>query len=171
MKFNNKLIRYLSNSLNITKPNIGIYIIEDNQYYAKLIKANLNKIGYTNVDIFYSGELAIESIKEKEPNCIILDHILSNRGMNGSDVLKHVKKNNPNINVIILSGQQDVKIASDLMKYGSFDYIVKNDMTFFNLENTLFKLSRILIMNDKNILKYIIITILIILIIILIFLL
>lgn len=169
MNSNNKIIRYFSNLLNITKPDIYIYIIEDNQYYAKLIKANLNKVGYDNVDIFYSGELAINSIDKKEPNCIILDHILSNKGMNGVDVLKHVKKNNPNINVVVLSGQQDVKIASDLMKYGAFDYIVKNDMTFFNLENTLFKLSRILIMNNRNITKYGIIFILLVLVIILIF--
>ena len=169
MNSNNKIIRYFSNLLNITKPDIYIYILEDNQYYAKLIKANLNKVGYDNVDIFYSGELAINSIDKKEPNCIILDHILSNKGMNGVDVLKHVKKNNPNINVVVLSGQQDVKIASDLMKYGAFDYIVKNDMTFFNLENTLFKLSRILIMNNRNITKYGIIFILLVLVIILIF--
>lgn len=169
MKFNNRLIRYISNLLHITKPDIYIYIVEDNQYYAKLIKANLNKVGYNNVDIFYSGELAIDSIKEKEPNCIILDHILSNKGMNGVDVLKHVKKNNSDINVVVLSGQQDVKIASDLMKYGAFDYIVKNDMTFFNLENTLFKLSRILMMNDRNTTKYIIISTLSILVIVLIF--
>lgn len=167
--FSNRLIRYISNVLHITKREIHIFIIEDNQYYAKLIKANLNKVGYDKVDIFYSGEMAIGAIDKEEPNCIILDHILSNKGMNGVDVLRHVKRNNPNINVIILSGQQDVKIASDLMKYGAFDYIMKNDMTFFNLENTLFKLSRILIMNDRNITKYVIISILILLVIILIF--
>ena len=169
MKISNRLIRYISNTLYITKRDVHIYIVEDNKYYAKLIKANLNKSGFEHVDVFYSGEMAIESMKSEEPNCIILDHVLSTKGLNGIDVLKHVKENYPTINVIMLSGQQDVKIASDLMKFGAFDYIVKNDMTFFNLENTLFKLSRILIMNDRNMTKYLIISILIILVITLIF--
>lgn len=161
MKISNRFIRYATNLLHLTKHEIEIYIIEDNQYYAKLVKANLNKSGYNKVNIFYSGELAIDSLDKDEPNCIILDHILSSKGMNGADVLKIVKKKYPHMNVIILSGQEDVKIASDLMKFGAFDYIVKNDMTFFNLDNTLFKLSRILIMNDRNTTKYIIISLLI----------
>lgn len=169
MKNFNRLVRYLTNTLHITKREVHIYIVEDNQYYAKLIKANLNKSGYNYVEVFYSGELAMESMSNNEPNCIILDHVLSNKGMNGFDVVKYVKKNNPKINIIMLSGQQDVKIASDLIKFGAFDYIVKNDMTFFNLENTLFKLSRILIMNERNTTKYLIISVLLILILTLIF--
>jgi DNA-binding NtrC family response regulator len=163
MKINNRLIKYISNTLHLTDRELHIYIIEDNQYYAKLIKANLNKSGYNKIDIFYNGELALESIDKDKPNCIILDHILYSNGLNGCDVLKHVKKDHSNTDVIILSGQQDVKIASDLMKFGAFDYIVKNDMTFFNLDNALFKLSRILMMKDRNIIKYVIIFILVIL--------
>lgn len=163
MKIINKVWSCIKNMIYLTNRDIHIYVIEDNQYYAKLIKANLNRSGYNKVDVFYSGELALESLNTDEPNCIILDHILSNNGMNGSDVLKNVKKINSKIDVIILSGQGDVKIASDLMKFGAFDYIVKNDMTFFNLDNTLLKLSRIIIMNDRNTLKFLIIFALIIL--------
>ena len=43
--------------------------------------------------------------------------------MNGFDVLKYIKEKDKNIYVIILSGQQDVKTASDLMKFGAYDYI------------------------------------------------
>ncbi|MFA5586180.1 MAG: response regulator [Saccharofermentanales bacterium] len=132
-----------------------IIIIDDNKYYAELIKANIYKIGYKNTKIFNNGEDSIEYIKKNKPKCVILDHILSSNGFNGDDVLKKIKKIDNKINVIIISGQEDVKIATELMKLGAFDYIIKNeDMTFFNLENSLRKLNRILIINNNKILTY-----------------
>lgn len=142
------------------KKKLSICIVEDNQYYAQLIKANISNKGFGEIKIFNDAESLIESFKYGVPKCIILDHILSPSGLNGVDVLKHIKKYHPRINVIVISGQENVKIASDLMKYGAFDYIVKNDMAFFNLENTLFKLSRIMVIEDNNVAKYSIIAIL-----------
>jgi len=127
----------------------SIVIIEDNEYYSKLIQAKLLNMGYKNIKIFNNGEDALQYINKNETVCIILDYILSNVGLNGDSVLKKIKKIRKNSNVIMLSGQEDIKTATDLMKNGAYDYIVKNDMAFFNLQNSLRSLVRLSIL-ERN---------------------
>ena len=114
--------------------------MDDVKYYAKLVEANLCKEGYEGIKTFYNGEDVISSLKEDSPDCVILDHILTNEGINGNDVLSYIKKNNPKTKVIILSGQVDVNVATGMMKNGAHDYIIKNDMALFNLINSIKRL-------------------------------
>lgn len=49
-------------------------------------------------------------------------------GITGLGVLKKIKSYNPRIYVIMVSGQQNIKIAVDALKYGAFDYIIKDNL-------------------------------------------
>lgn len=120
----------------IKTEHIKIYVVDDEEYYLNLTKINLNKFGYTDVTIFTSGEDCLIKIEEEKPTCIILDYLIKN-GTNGDGILNIITQKYPYIDVIILSGQEDVTIATDMMKNGAYDYIVKDKMTFFNLTNTL----------------------------------
>ncbi|MFW6225568.1 MAG: response regulator [bacterium] len=118
---------------------IHIYIVDDIIFYASLVKANLEKEGYENITLFYSGEVLLESLSNDSTyvDVIVLDYKLSNNGLNGDDVLNKLMVDYPDIKVLILSGQEDLEIAAKVMKLGAYDYIVKNDMAFFNLLNKL----------------------------------
>ncbi|MFC1839912.1 response regulator [Thermodesulfobacteriota bacterium] len=73
--------------------------------------------------VAYDGESALELIREDEPEVMILD--LRMPGIDGIEVLKRVKKNQPNIEVIILTGhgsEADREICMDL---GAFAYLHK----------------------------------------------
>jgi DNA-binding NtrC family response regulator len=74
---------------------------------------------------FYSGEDTINNLY-RNPDIIIQDFLLD--GMNGIDVLKKAKDQNPNIEFIFLSGQDNIDVAINTMKYGAYDYIVKDQM-------------------------------------------
>ena len=50
-----------------------------------------------------------------------------------SDLMK-LKERYPQVPVIFLSGQEKTEIATNTMKYGAWDYIVKNDSAFHRLE-------------------------------------
>jgi DNA-binding NtrC family response regulator len=120
---------------------INLYVVDDVIFYAKLVQINLEQYGYVNTKLFLNGEDVISSLKkDKTPDCIVLDHKLSDEGLNGKDVLNYVIANNPKVNVVILSGQEDVEVAASMMKQGAYDYIIKNDMALFNLKNTLTRL-------------------------------
>jgi DNA-binding NtrC family response regulator len=150
-------------SINKKLKSSQIIIVDDNEYYAQLIKANIFRRGYKNVKIFNDGESAIEYINKNKPRCVILDHILSTKGLNGNDVLKKIKEISDKINVIIISGQDDMIVATDYMKSGAYDYIIKNDRTFFYLQNSLIKLNRILITKSNKFIIYSTISILLVL--------
>lgn len=64
-------------------------------------------------------------------------------GTHGAEVLKRIKEQNKDIQVVIISGQEDVGTAIDLLKNGAFDYLVKNDDTKERLWNAILHLRTI----------------------------
>ena len=47
--------------------------------------------------------------------------------MNGVDILKKIKQENEDIEVILISEQDDIEVVVDLLRHGAFDYIVKSN--------------------------------------------
>ena len=89
-----------------------------------------------NITTFSTGEEAISGISI-EPDIIILDYHLDSvnaTAMNGLQVLKKLKERFPNVPVVFLSGQEKAEIAANTMKYGAWDYVVKNESAFHRLE-------------------------------------
>ena len=76
-----------------------------------------------NVFIAEDGLSALQIIKEQPIDLVTLD--LRMPGMQGIDVLKEIKKFNPNIEVIIVTGFGSLKSATEAMKYGVKGYITK----------------------------------------------
>jgi signal transduction histidine kinase len=76
-----------------------------------------------NVYIAEDGLTALRIIQEKAIDLVTLD--LRMPGMHGIDVLKEIKKFNPNIEVIIVTGFGSLKSATEAMKYGVKGYITK----------------------------------------------
>ncbi len=108
------------------KSNPLIYVVEDNQVYNRLIVSFLKTNKYTNVQSYLTGEDVIESLNEQKPDIVIQDYLLG--GMNGIDVLKAVKAKAPHAEFIFLSGNDSIDIAINTMKYGAYDYIIKDQM-------------------------------------------
>ncbi len=76
-----------------------------------------------NVYIAEDGQTALRIIREKPIDLVTLD--LRMPGMQGIDVLKEIKKFNPNIEVIIVTGFGSLKSATEAMKFGVKGYITK----------------------------------------------
>jgi DNA-binding NtrC family response regulator len=73
--------------------------------------------------VAYDGESALELIKEDEPEVMILD--LRMPGIDGIEVLRRVKKTNPDIEVIILTGHGSEADRQICMDFGAFAYLQK----------------------------------------------
>ena len=117
-----------------------IFVVEDNRVYNKLIVSYLKTNKFNNVMPFYSGEDAINNLY-RGPDIIIQDFLLD--GMNGIDVLKKAKEQNPNIEFIFLSGQDNIDVAINTMKYGAYDYIVKDQMALKKMVNKINKIQSV----------------------------
>ena len=110
-----------------------IFVVEDNTLYAQILKKQLIDEGYV-VKVFHNGRDFMASLDEK-PNVVTLDYTLPD--MTGYDVLKKVQKRMPGTNVIIISAQENINTAIDLMKNGAYDYIMKAPDTREKLINVI----------------------------------
>ena len=77
----------------------------------------------------------------EDPHVVTLDYSLPD--IDGNEVLKRIKTQNPETQVIIISGQEDVATAIDLLKNGAFEYLVKDEETKDRLWNSLLHLKEI----------------------------
>ena len=72
----------------------------------------------------FSGEEALQVLAENENiEVVILD--VKMPGMDGIETLAEIKRKNPLVEVIMLSGHADVESAIEGMKHGAFDYLMK----------------------------------------------
>lgn len=115
-----------------------IFVVEDNEFYNDLIVTHLNKQKFTNVKSFFTGEECLKDLAQK-PDIIIQDYNLP--GMNGIEVLKRVKKIHHDTEFIFLSAQESLDVATDTIRYGAYDYVVKDGVVF---DKVIFKIKKII---------------------------
>ena len=117
----------------IPKP-VKIFVVEDDPVYTKLLQyvAELNPDHV--VSVFQTGQDCLDRIHEN-PTLITLDYSLPD--MTGADVLKAVKAYNAEIPVIIVSSQESINTAVELLKKGAYDYIPKDNDTRDRLLNAI----------------------------------
>ena len=108
-----------------TNTNLKIFLVDDDIFCLTLYKQFLNKLGYTAVTSFTSGDDALENLSER-PDVAFLDY--SMEGLNGIDVLKKIKEFDPSILVYLISGKDNPVIAATSYSHGAVDYIVKSSI-------------------------------------------
>ena len=92
----------------------------------------LHKQGYDNVKHFDNGlECLLQIYEDKVPDLVIMDHQLGL--VNGVEVLQKIRAYKPDLRVIFMSGQKDVRIAVQSIKQGARDYISKDEHAFDKL--------------------------------------
>lgn len=103
-----------------------VFIVEDDKFYSELLKYHLELNPEYNVSVFDNGEDYLKALHAK-PEMVCLDFSLPR--FNGEELLKRTKIASPSTEVVIVSGQEDVSTAINLLKIGAYDYIVKDDET------------------------------------------
>lgn len=99
-----------------------ILIIDDDDLVRRALKKAISKFGY-ETEVCAEGEKAMSAIQSFEPDIILLDIYL--KTTNGIDILKDIKKESPEIPVIMITGYADVNIAVSAMKIGAYDFLLK----------------------------------------------
>ena len=103
-----------------------IYIVDDDPFWIELLKEILEGLGYKNVHGFESGQDCLNNIS-LQPDIIFLDYQMGET--DGLTVLKTVKEFNADICVIFTTGKEDINVAVNAMRHGSFDYLLKTNVT------------------------------------------
>ena len=108
------------------KNSYKIFLVDDDPWYLKVLKHHLERNPDFEIENFEDAAGCISTL-HKMPDLICIDFVMPD--MQGDELLRRIKSFNQDIPVIVISGQEEIKIAIDLLKSGAEDYLVKDDHT------------------------------------------
>ena len=114
-----------------------ILITDDERDIRELISDILIDEGFTTRLAGTSDE-CMKAIAAEKPALMILDIWLKDSRMDGIDILKATKRDNPDVPVVIISGHGNIEIAVAAIKQGAYDFIEKP----FNIDQLLVVIRR-----------------------------
>jgi len=98
------------------------FIFDDEKTIRNVLKKLLLKEGLS-VEVFDSGENAVDTIKKEKPDIVFLDIFLGNE--NGIEILREISNLEKKPYVIMISGHDEYQHLIEAMKLGAYDYIPK----------------------------------------------
>lgn len=110
-----------------------IFVVEDDEWYNRLLVHNLSMNPDYDIETYTSGKDCLNNL-HKNPDVVTLDYRLPD--MKGLEILKRIKSENEDIQVILISEQDEIEVVVELLKYGAYDYIVKSKDVRERLLNT-----------------------------------
>jgi DNA-binding NtrC family response regulator len=112
---------------------LKVLLIDDERDYLETMIKRLRK---RNLEVAAadSGEEALRVLRETSMDVVVLDVRMP--GMDGIQVLREIKRINPLVQVIMLTGHANVEVAVEGMELGAFDYLMKPA----NLDELLYKI-------------------------------
>jgi DNA-binding NarL/FixJ family response regulator len=126
-----------------------IYIVEDNQVYAKSLQTFIRSrfTGSLDIRLFSIGETCLLDMHNK-PDVVIMDYFLNSKyekADNGLNIINQIKITQPDTNIIVLSAQDNDGIIIEAIKHCYCNYVQKDDDAFNKVEALLIE-----IFKEKN---------------------
>ncbi len=100
-----------------------ILIADDHQILRQGLKLLLEKQDYIVVGEFSQGKQAIDLCLELKPDIVIMDINMSNT--DGINITKKISSRLPGTKIIALSGQNEKRFITDILKAGASGYVLK----------------------------------------------
>ena len=99
-----------------------VLLVDDEESFVDALRKRLNARGL-KVDTSGSGEEAIAKAKRQAFDVIVLD--LAMPGMDGVETLKRLRQNDPDLQIILLTGHGSIEKAVEATKLGAMDFLQK----------------------------------------------
>ena len=101
-----------------------ILIVDDEADIRLLIQGILEDEGYS-VRTAAESDSALEAIRARRPNLLVLDIWLNNSRLDGLDLLRALQREQPGLPVVMISGHGTIETAVEAIKDGAYDFIEK----------------------------------------------
>jgi CheY-like chemotaxis protein len=115
-----------------------IFVVDDDSFINMLVVKRFTSEGF-KVEAFESGEDCLKAIN-KNPDLIILDFLFIKENqtyMNGMEIFDKIREFNPDIPVVMLSGQDRGEVVLELARKGIDDYVIKDNNLLDNLHSSI----------------------------------
>jgi DNA-binding NtrC family response regulator len=117
----------------MTEKPFKIFVVEDNDWYNRLLVHTLSLNPDYEIKSFVNGTDFLNCLHES-PDIVTLDYRLPD--MTGLELLQKIHQENSDIQVILISEQEDINTVVSLLKQGAYDYITKSEDIRDKLLNT-----------------------------------
>ena len=115
----------------------NIYIVEDDPWYGEILDYHLSLNPDYKVTRFESGKEVLAKMHLK-PDLVTIDFSLPD--IAGDELFKKIRESSPHVPVIVISSQEEVAVAVNLLKMGVNDYLVKDEATKDLLWNSIIRI-------------------------------
>lgn len=99
-----------------------ILAVDDDSTFSQMIQAYLNKNGF-EVSLAGNVNAALESIRKSPPDLVLSDYRMP--GKDGMEMLEEIRRTNPGLPLVLMTGFGDIRLAVRAMKAGARDYLTK----------------------------------------------
>ena len=131
----------------VFKKSLKIFLLDDDIFYMNIFQQHLANIGYHDISTFVDPLVCFDNLNPP-PDIIFYDHGVD--FLKGLEVLKMIKRYNPDIYLVFICGPDEVETVVQSLKFGAFDYFVKGDNDVKNIEMVLTKIHRVKELLKKN---------------------
>lgn len=115
----------------------NIYIVEDDPWYGEILDYHLSLNPDYKVTRFVTGKDCLAKMHLK-PDLVTIDFSLPD--ITGDELFKKIRETNPQVPVIVISSQEEVGVAVNLLKMGVNDYLLKDESTKDLLWNSIIRI-------------------------------
>jgi DNA-binding NtrC family response regulator len=119
---------------------LRIFLVDDDPFCLNLYRQLLRNLGQTDVHLFSDSEDCVKNLP-LQPDLVILDYQMDQ--VNGLETLKKITSLDPNSSVVFISGEEDISVAVNALKFGAIDYLTKTQITEQRLNAVLDMANRI----------------------------
>lgn len=99
-----------------------ILLVDDEHEFITTLAERLELRGIS-ARVVFDGESALEAVAAEEPHVMVLDVLMP--GIKGLEVLERIKRTNPRVQVLLLTGHGSTRDGIEGMRLGAFDYMMK----------------------------------------------
>ncbi len=103
---------------------LDILIVDDEADIRELVAGILSDEGY-NTRLAGDSDGALREIRSRRPALVILDIWLQGSRLDGLQVLDEIKKEHPDLPVLVISGHGNIETAVTAIRKGAYDFVEK----------------------------------------------
>jgi DNA-binding NarL/FixJ family response regulator len=122
-----------------------VTLVDDDPLFMEQMMDYLKSMRITEIESYKTGEDLLTHLKESDRRLIICDYDFGSVNlMNGLHVLEAVKVKNPDVPVIMLSSQDSMSVALQVLRSGASDYFIKGmENTFTSILTSIIKINEL----------------------------
>ena len=143
----------------IRATNLPVLLVDDDKTGCTMMTLTLREAGIKNLHSIYDSRDVLPFIQEHSAALVLLDLVMPH--LSGQELLGTIRRDYPDIQIVVISGANELNIAVDCMKLGALDYLnkpvesnrliacVKNALRIYAMQGELSSLKRRMLGEDS----------------------